>query len=91
MPDRGEALLDGRRGSLAAKLLDIGRDMQRLHVGDRRDAGALAPGQKLPRRLRVGAARVLVADVGGEEFEEADFGARAGGVDQTGHGRLGDK
>ena len=30
MPDRGEALLDGRRGSLAAELLDVGRDMQRL-------------------------------------------------------------
>ena len=71
MPDRGEALLDGRRGSLAAKLLDVGGDVQRLHVGDRRDAGALAPGQEFPRRLRVGAARVRVADVGGEEFEEA--------------------
>ena len=49
--DRGEALLDGRRGSLAAELLDVGGDVQRLHVGDRRDAGALAPGQKFPRRL----------------------------------------
>ena len=84
MPDRGEALLDGRRGSLAAELLDVGRDVQRLHVGDRGDAGALAPGQKFPRRLRVGAARVLVADVGGEEFEEADLRALAGGDDGAG-------
>jgi hypothetical protein len=35
MPDRGEALLDGRRGALTAELLDVGRDVQRLHVGDR--------------------------------------------------------
>ena len=48
MADRGEALLDGRRRALAAELLDVGGDMQRLHVGDRRDAGALAPGQKFP-------------------------------------------
>ena len=82
MTDRGEALLDGRRGSFAAKLLDVGRDVQRLHVGDRGDAGALAPGQKFPRRLGVGAARVLVADVGGEEFEEAQRGVVAGGGDE---------
>ena len=73
--DRGEALFDGRRGSLTAELLDVGRDMQRPHVDDRGDAGALAPGQKFPRRLRIGAARILVADVGGEEFEEAGLRA----------------
>ena len=71
MADRGEALLDRRRGALAAELLDVGGDVQRLHVGDRGDAGAFAPGQEFPRRLRVGAARVPVADLGGEEFEEA--------------------
>jgi len=32
--DCSEALFDGRRGSLAAELLDIGGDVQRLHVGD---------------------------------------------------------
>ncbi len=82
MADRGEALLDGRRGSLAAELLDIGGDVQRLHVGDRRDAGALAPGQELPRRLGVGAARVPVADVGGEEFEEARASASVRTIDK---------
>src|SRR5271165_3143718 len=84
MPDRGEALFDGRRGSLAAELLDVGRDMQRLHGGDRRDAGALAPGQKFPRRLRIGAPRVLVANVRGEEFQKARLRARAGGGDNSG-------
>lgn len=53
--------------------------MHRLHAVDRRDAGALAPGQKFPRCLRIGAARVLIANVGGEEFEKADMGARASG------------
>ena len=71
MADRGEALLDGRRRPLAAELLDVGGDMQRLHVGDRRDAGALAPDQKFPRGDRVGAARVPVADLSREEFQEA--------------------
>jgi hypothetical protein len=47
--------------------------MQRPHIVDRRDAGALAPGEELTRRLRVGAARVDVADIGGEEFKEADL------------------
>ena len=87
MPDRGEALFDGRRGSFAAKLLDIGGDVQRLHVVDRGDAGALAPGQKFPRRLRIGAARVLIADVGGEEFQKADLGALAGGATGAGTAR----
>jgi hypothetical protein len=70
MLDRGKALLDGRRGSLAAQLLDIRCDVQRLHVGDRRDTGTRAPIQKFPHSQRVGAARVPVPDVGGEEFPE---------------------
>ena len=71
MADCGEALFDGRRGAFAAELLDIGGDVQRLHVGERRDAGALAPGQEFPRRLAVGRGVLPVADVGGEEFDEA--------------------
>jgi hypothetical protein len=50
--------------------------MQRLHVGDRRDAGALAPAQKFPRRLGIGVPRVFVADPRGEEFEEVDLRGR---------------
>jgi hypothetical protein len=34
MAERHEALLDGRRGSLAAELLDVGGDVQRPHVSD---------------------------------------------------------
>jgi len=77
MADCGEALLDGRRGALTAELLDVGGNVQRFHVGDRRDAGALAPGQKFLCRLGVGAARVFVADLGGEEFPEARSGNNA--------------
>ena len=84
VPDRGKALLDGRRGPLAAQLLDIGGDMQRLHVGDRRDAGAFAPGQKFPHRLRIGAARVPIADIGREEFPETRLGVVAGGRNDRG-------
>ena len=57
--------------------------MHRLHGADRRHAGALAPGQKFIRGPGVGAARVRVADVGGEEFEEAEAGAVAGGSDDS--------
>jgi hypothetical protein len=88
--NRGKALFDGRGRSLASQLLDVGGDVQRLHVGDRRDAGAFAPGQKFPNRLRVGAARVPVANVGSEEFPETGLGVVAGrdnqGGDQQGRG-----
>jgi hypothetical protein len=58
--DRGQALFDGRRGSLTPELFDVGRDMQRPHVDNRGDAGALAPSQEFSRRLRVGAARNIL-------------------------------
>jgi hypothetical protein len=38
----------------------------------------LAPGQELADRLRIGAAGVAVADVGGEKLDEALLRARAG-------------
>ena len=62
--------------------LDPGRDMHRLDGGDRRHADARAPGQKFLGGAVIGPARVRVADVGGEEFEEAHRGALAGGGDQ---------
>ena len=62
--------------------LDPGRDVHRLDGGDRRHAGARAPGQKFLRGAGIGPARVRVADVGGEEFEEAHAGALAGGRDE---------
>ena len=68
--DRGQALLDGRRGELARLRLDPGRDVQRPHGGERRHAMALAPGEEVAHGAAVGPARVRVADRGGEELEE---------------------
>ena len=61
------------------KCLYIGGDIERP---DRRQCQAvvLAPGEEPIARPRVGAARVRVADVGGEEFDIAP----AGGVTSAG-------
>ena len=56
-----------------------------MHALDRRelrDALRLKPIEEFRRRARIGAARVRVPDLRGEEFEEAIGGARAGGGDQ---------
>jgi hypothetical protein len=45
-------------------------------------ADCLAPSQELAHCLRVGAASLAVADVGGEEFDEALLRAAAGGDDK---------
>src|ERR1700678_3582627 len=84
MTDRGKALLGGRRRSRACQLLDVAGDVHWPHVRDRGHTVMLAPPQKLAHRLRVGAAGVAIADVGGEEFDEALLRARAGGCDERG-------
>jgi hypothetical protein len=82
--DRGEPLLDAWRGQLAGRGFDPGGDMHRLHGGDRRHADLGAPGQEFLRGAGIGPARVRVADVGREEFEEADARAVTGGGHQLG-------
>jgi hypothetical protein len=82
MADRGEGLLDGGSGYLIRLDLDPGGDMQGLRGRNRRHAGSLAPGQEIGDGAGIGAARVRVADLSGEKFEEADAGAVAGGGDQ---------
>jgi hypothetical protein len=82
MTDRSEPLLDARRGELARADLDPGGDVHRLHGRDRWHAGGGAPGQKFLSGPGVGAARVRVANLGGEEFEEAHRGALAGSGDE---------
>ena len=59
--------------------------MHRLNGADRRHPCARAPGQEFIGGAGIGAARVRVADIGGEEFEEAHAGALAGGGDELGH------
>lgn len=53
-PDRREVLLHGWRRLLAAKLLDIGRDVDRGHSSDRRHVTGLQPRAKLADRPHVG-------------------------------------
>jgi hypothetical protein len=60
--------------------------VHRLDGRDRRHAAMLALGQELSNRLRVGAAGVAIADIGGEEFEEPDARLVAGCDDESGGG-----
>jgi hypothetical protein len=64
--------------------LYIGGDIMRP---DRRQGQAafLAPSEEPAARPRIGAPRVGVADVGGEEFDIAPAGGVAGGGDQRRH------
>jgi hypothetical protein len=90
MPQRREPLLDARRGAARPHLaFDPRGNMQRRDMRDGGHAGGLAPRQKLCDGAAVGAARVRVADVGGEEFEKARACPVAGGGDQDGNGEGG--
>jgi len=64
-------LLDRRLLEIRPKRLNIGGDVQRLDVGELADAVVLAPGEEPAGGMQVGRAGVLVADVGGKEFQEA--------------------
>ncbi len=82
----GKAKLRGRGGARAAQGLDVGGDVQRLYGRDRDDSVPLTPGEEFTYSAGVGAARVSVADRGGEEFEEAQRCAIAGGRDDRRQG-----
>jgi hypothetical protein len=56
--------------------------MHRLDGGDRRHAQLDASGEKIRGRPVIGASRAWVADIGGEEFEEAHRRVLAGGRDE---------
>ncbi len=73
---RGQMLLDRGRGEVALQLLHEGGDMKGLHLGELCDASPLAPCGEAPRRVEVRLARVVVVDLGGEEFEDALGGFR---------------
>lgn len=64
-------LFDRGRGELALQLLDEGRDVEGLHLRELVQAVRLAPLRKPPRGVQVGFARVVVIDLGGEEFQLA--------------------
>ena len=69
--------------------LDIGRDVQRLDVDKLAQVVVLAPGEEPAYRMQVGDARVLVADGGGKEFEEAARRMVAGIGDDCRHDDVG--
>jgi hypothetical protein len=83
--DRGEPLLDARRGEFARPGLDPRRDVHWLDGSDRRHTGARAPGQKFLRGAGISPTRVRVAEVGREEFEEAHASMIAGRGDELWH------
>lgn len=69
---------------VAAEILDIGGDVQRLDVSQLADVVTVAPGEEPADRGHVGLPGVLVADGGGEEFQEAPGGVLAGVGEQGG-------
>ena len=83
--DRGQVLLDGRLRHRLTKVLDIGRDVQRLDISDAADPMLVAPAEKIANRPVGRHAGVLVADRGGEELEEPARGLVAGVGDDTWH------
>jgi hypothetical protein len=65
-------------------LLDPGRHMDGLHAAERAHALRLAPGQELADGAAIGFARMAVADIGGEEVNEAARRRLTAGSDQRG-------
>ena len=65
--------------------LNIGRDVQRLDIGEAAELVVLAPGEEAAGRMQIGRTGVLVADSGGEEFQEAASGGVTGVGDDRRH------
>ena len=68
--DGREVLFDGRLGGRGLKPLDVGRDVHGFDIGELADLMLLDPGEEGACSPIIGHARVLIADLGGEEFEE---------------------
>ena len=85
---RSKAKLRGRRGSRSLELLDIGRAMHALDRRDLRHAARRKPMEESRRRSHIGAARVRIPDLRGEEFKKRDEARRAG-LPRQGRGRGG--
>ena len=70
MADGSEAQLRRKRRALARLQFDSDGDMERLDDGDRRHPSFGTPAQEADDGAAVGAARVRVADVGGEALQK---------------------
>jgi hypothetical protein len=76
--DRGQVLFDRRLLEILAERLDIGRDVQRLDIGELAELVVLAPGKEAARSMQIGGPGVLIADGRAEEFQIAARGVLAG-------------
>jgi len=83
-PHRRELLLHAGRRVGLLKRLYIGGDIERPDRGQRQ-AAVVAPGEEPGARPRIGAPRVGIADVGGEEFDIAPAGVITEIGDQRRH------
>ena len=72
--DTGQVLLDRGRRPFRLQGLDVGGDMHRLHILQPAKTALLAPDEEGARRPGVGRPGVAVADIDGEELEEAPSG-----------------
>jgi hypothetical protein len=79
---------DGRLGGRRLQHLYIGGDVDRLDVGELANLVLLDPAKEVAGGPVIGHARVLVADRGGEEFQEPARCMVAGAGD---HGRHGER
>jgi hypothetical protein len=70
-------LFHGGRRQFLLQRLQVGRDVDGLHLIEPVDAAQLGPLGEAPRRVEVRPARVVVGELGGEEFPEAPLGLRA--------------
>ena len=84
--DGGEVLFYRGLGHPGAERLDIGGDVERLDVDELADLVTVDPGKELRHGPVIGHAGVLVADGGGEEFQEPSRGMVAGAGDHRRHG-----
>ena len=68
---RGQVLFHRGRGELTLLLLDEGGDVEGLDLRELVEVVGLAPFGEAAGRVEIGFARVVVVDLGGEEFEDA--------------------
>jgi hypothetical protein len=78
----GKPLLGRWSRPFTRQVLNVCRDVQRLHSGEGLNARRLAPRQELPRALSIGAPGVRISDIGGEELDEAQLRALTSGGDE---------
>jgi hypothetical protein len=85
--DAREVLLHGWSRAFVLQALDVGGDMNGLHILQPGHAAIFAPAQEVSGRAAVRRPRVCIADRNREEFEETQRGPVSGIGDQRRKGR----